>query len=63
MKRFIGLSLSITGGAVVLWAGFLALTGKTDAKMHVTDDFSPPALAAGLVGLLICVVGLAWVRD
>jgi drug/metabolite transporter (DMT)-like permease len=63
MKRFIGLSLVVVGGAVVAWAGFHALSGQTNTPLMLTPEFSVSALTAGLVGVVVCVVGLVWVRD
>jgi hypothetical protein len=63
MKRFIGLVMAVAGGGVVLWGGFHVLTGQSAAQIRLTNEFAVSALAAGLVGLLVLTLGLAWARD
>jgi hypothetical protein len=63
MKRFLGLFLTLSGAAAVLWAGYYVLTGQSSTQLYVTDDFSVSALVGGLAGLALFTLGLVWVRD
>lgn len=63
MKRFFGLVLTVTGGAVVLWGGYHVLTGQSSAQVRLTDGLSISALMVGLIGVLTFTMGLIWVRD
>lgn len=63
MKRFIGLLLSIAGGGATLLGGILVLTGRSEKRFPITDDFAPTALVIGLAGIAVLTVGLMWNRD
>lgn len=63
MKRFVGLLLTLAGGAVMLWGIVALLTGSSDARVALTDELSVTALTAALVGVAGFTVGLIWVRD
>lgn len=63
MQRFFGLLVTITGAALVLWAGYYVMTGESTAPLRITDDFTVTATAGGLVGVALFTVGLIWVRD
>jgi hypothetical protein len=63
MQRFIGLVLTIAGAAAVLWGGYYVLTGRSDTRVAVTDDFSVSAIVGALAGVAVFTLGLIWVRD
>ena len=63
MKRFLGLLLALTGGAAVLWGGYHVLTGQSTARVALADGVEVSALNGGLIGLLVCTLGLIWARD
>jgi hypothetical protein len=63
MKRFIGLLLSLAGGAAAVWGGFQVLTGQSETPIFVTDTLSITSLMAALLGVIVFTMGLIWVRD
>ncbi|MBA4067474.1 MAG: hypothetical protein C0501_27950 [Isosphaera sp.] len=63
MKRFLGLMLAVAGAGLTLWGGYHIVNGKTSTRIAVTDDLAVSALAVGLTGLAVLVVGLVWARD
>jgi hypothetical protein len=63
MKRFIGLFLTLGGGAATIWGGYHALIGETSMRINITPDISVSAMAMGLVGIAVATVGVVWLRD
>ncbi len=63
MQRFIGLVLTLAGGAATLWGGFHCLTGNATRTVAITDSLSVSALVVALAGAAVLTVGLIWVRE
>jgi hypothetical protein len=63
MKRFLGLLLAAAGAGLALWGGYHIMNGKTSTRIAVTDDLAVSALAVGLAGVAVLVIGLVWARD
>ncbi|MBY0458853.1 MAG: hypothetical protein K2V38_16060 [Gemmataceae bacterium] len=63
MKRFFGGILALAGGAATVWALVHIMSGKSDARIGLTNDLSVSAMMAGLVGVLVLTLGLVWSRD
>jgi hypothetical protein len=63
VKRFIGLIMALAGGCAALWGGFFIITGRNSARLEITPEFTPTALAVALTGVAVFTVGLIWSRD
>ncbi len=63
MKRFIGLFLTLLGGAAMIWGAISVLTGSSATRITLINDLSVNALTGGLVGVATFTVGLIWMRD
>ena len=63
MRRFIGTVLAILGGVATLWGGYHCLTGQSNAQIAIVNGVSITSLMLGLVGVVVLVLGLIWVRD
>jgi len=63
MKRFFGLLLVLIGLGGALWGGAHVLTTGATTSLHLTEEWSLPAMGMGLIGIALLTFGFIWMRD